>query len=252
MRRPRLRAEASDLATRHGSSMIFKFSVQSLAPSTGSVARLLVLTAVVGGAAPAALAQTSFSQLPFDGTTPVSYAQVSPSGSTLRARVEAVPGVALGEGAIASDIGTATASANSDPHVGLRISASRRGSGPTRAGPASRRTAAASRPASTASSARLSSRVSPSPIRMSRRPASAHAENPTRSPDRSMRPGRLMRAGKPRASSASTARGSTRRAFSPSAASRSRRAATPTRSASARPAPSAIAFASPPRSARRS
>ena len=92
--------------------MIFKFSVQSLAPSTGSVARLLVLTAVVGGAAPAALAQTSFSQLPFDGTTPVSYAQVSPSGSTLRARVEAVPGVALGEGAIASDIGTATASAN--------------------------------------------------------------------------------------------------------------------------------------------
>lgn len=121
-----------------------------------------------------------------------------------------------------------------------------------RAEPASRRRAAASRPASTASSARLSSRVSPSPIRMPRRPALARAANPTRSPDRSMRLGRLMRAGKPRASSASIAPGSTRRAFSPSAASRSRRAARPTRSASARPAPSAIAFASPPHSARRS
>ena len=91
--------------------MFLKSRVQSLLRRTGSMARLLVLTAIVGGAAPAALAQTSFSQLLFDGNVPVSYAQLSPSGSTLRARVEAVPGVALGEGAIASEIGTAAASA---------------------------------------------------------------------------------------------------------------------------------------------
>ena len=48
-------------------------------------------------AAPAAMAETSFSRLPFDAMTPYSYAQFAPSGGTLRARVESVPGVALGE-----------------------------------------------------------------------------------------------------------------------------------------------------------
>ena len=52
----------------------------------------------MGAPAPAAFAQTSFSNLLFDGSAPAAYAQLSPSGTPLRARVEAVPGVALGEG----------------------------------------------------------------------------------------------------------------------------------------------------------
>jgi outer membrane autotransporter protein len=59
---------------------------------------LLALAVAVGTPVPVALAQTSFSNLLFDSSAPAAYAQLSPSGSPLQARVEAVPGVALGEG----------------------------------------------------------------------------------------------------------------------------------------------------------
>jgi uncharacterized protein with beta-barrel porin domain len=188
--------------------MLFKFSVRSLPPSTGSAARLFMLTAMVG-AAPAALAQTSFSQLPFDGNVPVSYAQLSPSGSTLRARVEAVPGIALGEGAIASEIGTAAASANqirtwaSGFGYASRVGADARGAGfKTDGGGVS---AGIDRFFSPTFLAGVAFTYS-------------HAETTSlgaRGESDAISGSVLMRAGKPRVSSASTAPGSTRRACSP-------------------------------------
>jgi outer membrane autotransporter protein len=60
-------------------------------------------------AASDAAADSAFSQLLFSPAVPVSYAQLTPSGGSLRARVESVPGVALGEGAPFSDVGSAAA-----------------------------------------------------------------------------------------------------------------------------------------------
>jgi outer membrane autotransporter protein len=67
-------------------------------------------------AASDAAADATFSQLLFNPAVPVSYAQLTPSGGSLRARVESVPGVALGEGAPFSDIGSAAAA----PSQGFR------------------------------------------------------------------------------------------------------------------------------------
>jgi len=80
------------------------------------------LTAVAAfvGAGSGAAADTSLSHLLFNPSTPAAYAQLSPSGSSLRTRVEAVPGVALGEGAPLSDIGTAETA----PSQGFRTWAS--------------------------------------------------------------------------------------------------------------------------------
>jgi subtilase-type serine protease len=82
------------------------FCAHCLPPRAGSVACLF---AFATGTAPA-FAETSFSRLPFDALGPAAYAQLSPSGNTLRARVEAVPGVALGEGTT-FDVGTGVAAA---------------------------------------------------------------------------------------------------------------------------------------------
>jgi outer membrane autotransporter protein len=81
-------------------------------PQKGSaLARAVGLAIAASVFAPAAVAQTTFSHLLFDGSVPVAYAQLSPSRSTLTARVEAVPGVALGEGGGFGDVGGGVAAA---------------------------------------------------------------------------------------------------------------------------------------------
>lgn len=62
-----------------------------------SFLRACTFAAAAASLASTADADTMFGHLPFDSVVPVSYAQLAPSGGTLRARVEAVPGVAIGE-----------------------------------------------------------------------------------------------------------------------------------------------------------
>ena len=84
-----------------------------------SLQLIAAFAGLVGGASGAA-ADSTFSQFLLSPTVPTAYAQSSPAGTDLRARVQAVPGVALGEGAPVTDIGTATAA----PAQGIRTWAS--------------------------------------------------------------------------------------------------------------------------------
>jgi outer membrane autotransporter protein len=82
-----------------------------LPEKVGLLPRAVALAVALGAPMPSAFAQTSFSHLPFDASGPAAYAQLSPSGSPLRARVEAVPGVALGEGGSIGGMGAGVAAA---------------------------------------------------------------------------------------------------------------------------------------------